>query len=303
MLVSQIFEDFIRHHAEHNSPATVTYYAQGLRWLLSQFGQSEWETLDRIALKDALHRSYHRDDGSPMAPATHRRNKVSFGQLQKHAIDQAFSERVVLTEKDLKKPGCGRREAIPTGDDLDKLIAAASPAAARAFRALRASGMRPGELCKADVAMVEGRGKGRAIVLREHKTAKKTGKARSIALGRELARLVDQAIGDRTEGPIWLDDHGARWTPSRLSSRFRRGRDALGLDRRLTLYTIRHFVGTWATRKAGIHAAKELLGHTNINMTQRYAHGDETDQLAAQDALEREEGPAEDPPADERRAA
>jgi integrase len=289
MLVSQIFDDFRRHHTEHSAPATVTYYAQGLRWLLAEFGDCDWEALDRIALKDALHRSYHRPDGSPMAPATHRRNKVAFAQVQKHAIDQGFTDRVVLTEKDLKKPGCGRREAVPTGDDLDRLIAAASPATSLAFRALRASGMRPGELCRADVTMIEGKGKTRAIVLREHKTARKTGKARKIALGKELAAIVDQAAGDRSEGPIWLDDHGQRWTPSALSGRFRRGRDSLGLAKGLTLYTIRHYVGTWATRKAGIHAAKELLGHTSITMTQRYAHGDETDQLAAQEALEQSE--------------
>lgn len=295
MLVSQIFTDFVRHHVEHNSPATVTYYQQGLRWLLTEFGEADWEALDRLNLKDALHRSYHRPDGTPFSAATHRRNKVAFGQLQKHAVDQEFTARVVLTDKDLTKPGCGRREAVPTAEDLDRLIAAVSPATALAFRALRASGMRPGELCRADVTMIEGQGRKRAIVLREHKTARKTGKARKIALGRELASIVDQAAGDRTDGPIWLDDHGERWTPSALSSRFRRGRDSLGLTRGLTLYTIRHYVGTWATRKAGIHAAKELLGHTSITMTQRYAHGDETDQLAAQEALEQSE--------DERHAA
>src|SRR5690606_7739769 len=130
----------------------------------------------------ALHRSYHRADGSPMSAATHRRNKVSFAQIQKHAIDQEFTTRTVLTEKDLKKPGCGRRETIPTAEDLDRLIAAVSPATALALRAFRASGMRPGELCRADVANVEVRGKRRAIVLREHKTARKTGKPRTIAL-------------------------------------------------------------------------------------------------------------------------
>lgn len=292
MTVTQILEDFLAHHREHSAAATVTYYQQGLRWLNSQFAGIDWEQLDRAALKAALATSYIRPDGSPMAPATHRRNKVAFAQLQKHAIDQGFTARVVLTEKDLKKPGCGRRESVPTAEDLDRLIAAASPATARAFRALRASGMRPGELCRAEITHIEGTGSKRAIVLREHKTAKKTGKARSIALGKDLAKIVDECRGDRTEGRIWLDDAGHEWTPPKLSARFRRLRDSLGLTHGLTLYTIRHYVGTWATRKAGIHAAKELLGHTSITMTQRYAHGDETDQLAAQDAISEEGGAA-----------
>lgn len=295
MLIAEIFADFDRHHAEHSSKPTRDFYRQGLRWLLNAFGSDDWESVERPKIMAALYASWHKPDGSAYANATHRRNKVAFGQLQRHANEQGFTEREILTKKDLKKPSSGRREVIPTADELEQLIAAATPAAAIAFRAFRASGMRPGELCRANIANIEATGKARSIVLKEHKTAKKTGKPRCIALGKELGRIVAEAIGERTEGPIWLDDRGERWTPTKLSDQFRRLKRKLALPEALTLYTIRHYVGTKVAKK-NIYVAKELLGHKSITMTQRYAHGDEADQLKGQRILEGEEIDDDDEP-------
>lgn len=296
MLVADIIKDFDRHHAEHNSRATRDFYSQGLAWLRRSFGESDWEALDRLKVKDALRASYHWPDGRPMAPATHRRNKVAFAQLQKHAIDQEFTKREVLTKKDLRKPGSGRREFLPTDDEFDRILAAATPRFALAIRGFRACGMRPGELCRATVEQIKTTAVGvRAIVLVEHKTAKKTGKPRTIAIGEQLAEVVGEAIGDRTEGLIWRDEKDQPWTPDKLSARWRSLRRKLGLPEGRPLYTIRHYVGTWVTRTADIHVAMNLLGHTNINMTQRYAHGDETDQIKGQTALGQRERAVREP--------
>lgn len=186
MLVEAIVTDFLRYHAEQSSAATCRFYKQGLAWLSRGFEGQAWESLERLAVKDALFASYHWPDGKAMAAATHRRNKVAFAQLQKYAIDQEFTAKTILTEKDLKKPGAGRQEVIPTAEDLDQIIAAASPAMALAIRGLRACGMRPGELCRADIEMIVIESGVRAIVLTEHKTAKKTGRARVIAIGKQL---------------------------------------------------------------------------------------------------------------------
>lgn len=287
MLVRQIFEDFVRFHREENSAATVRFYTQGLAWFVRGFGELDWAAIDRIAVKDALFASYHRADGSPLAPATQRRNKVAFEQLQKHAIEQEFIEAGILTAKDLRKPGVGRREIIPTAEQLAAIIAAAPPAFRLALRGFRACGMRPGELCRSDIEHIAESDGVRAIVLRAHKTARKTGKPRVIALGEELGRVVAEAIGERTAGPIWLDDSARRWTPARLSERWRAICRRLGLPVGMPLYSVRHFVGTWATRNTDIHKAAMLLGHSSISMTQRYAHGDASDQLAAQAGVAR----------------
>lgn len=286
MLAKQIYDDFIRFHREENSAATVRFYSQGLAWFVRGFGELDWGSLDRIAVKDALFASYHRADGAPLAPATQRRNKVAFEQLQKHAIEQEFVAAGILTAKDLRKPGVGRRETIPTAEQLGAIIEAATPAFRLALRGFRACGMRPGELCRSDIEHIAESDGVRAIVLKAHKTAKKTGKPRVIALGEELGRVVAEAAGDRQEGPIWRDDQERRWTPGRLSDRWRTICRRLGLPSGMPLYSLRHYVGTWATRNAGIHKAATLLGHTSISMTQRYAHGNASDQLAAQAGVE-----------------
>jgi integrase len=289
MLVRELVSQFLAPHIARKATNTAATYRKGLAWLVSRFGEVEWEQLDRLAVREALEASYRRADGSRMADATERRNKVAFELLQKDIVDEReISERIVLKPKDLKRPGSGRRERIPTSAELDQLVAAASPAFSLVLRAFRCSGMRPGEICRADVGMIDGRGSRRAIVLKEHKTARKTGEARRIALGKELAAVVDQAIVDRFEGPIWVDDRGGRWTERRICDRFRALKRRLGLPPELVPYSVRHFVGTRVTKRAGIHAAQQLLGHKSIGMTQRYVHGDDDDQLAAQEAIEGE---------------
>jgi integrase len=70
------------------------------------------------------------------------------------------------------------------------------------YSALRQCGARPGELCRATIADVDRAAA--VITLKEHKTARKTGKPRRIPIGRKLGELLTQAIGDRQAGPIFL---------------------------------------------------------------------------------------------------
>lgn len=289
MLVRDLVDKFLSPHIGRGATETAATYRKGLAWLVRGFGLRQWEELDRAEVRGALTASYHRPDGTRFSDATERRNKVAFELLQKFMLDELeASERVVLKPKDLKHPSSGHRERLPTPKELDQLAAAATPAFGLVLRAFRAAGMRPNELCRAEISDIEVRGKGRTIVLVEHKTARKTGVARRIALGKQLAALVDEAIAGRTEGPIWLDDRGLRWTPRRIRDRFNALKLRLGFSADLVPYCVRHYVGTRVTKKAGIHAAKELLGHKSISTTQWYFHGDDDDQLAAQEAIEEE---------------
>src|SRR5262249_36196403 len=113
------------------------------------------------------------------------------------------------------------------------------------------------------------------ITLKEHKTARKTGRPRRIPIGRKLGELLDQAIGARTEGPVFLSPAGKAWRVENLSRTYSRLRDLAGLPRDLVLYLGRHECGTRICRLKGIEYARRLLGHTNISTTQRYMHLDE----------------------------
>ena len=95
---------------------------------------------------------------------------------------------------------------MPTPAETEAILAQASPAFRLIYSALRQCGARPGELCRATIADVDRAN--RVITLKEHKTARKTGQPRRIPIGRKLGELLDQAIGDRTEGPVFLSPSG-----------------------------------------------------------------------------------------------
>jgi integrase len=125
----------------------------------------------------------------------------------------------------------------------------------------------------------------RVITLKEHKTARKTGQHRRIPIGRKLGDLLNAAIGNRTEGPVFLSPSGRAWKVGNLSRTYSRLRDQAGLPKDLVLYLARHECGTKICREKGIEYARRLLGHTNITTTQRYMHLDEKELADAQDLI------------------
>src|SRR5262245_44759159 len=124
-----------------------------------------------------------------------------------------------------------------------------------------------------------------AVVLKDHKTARKTGKRRRIPIGRKFGELLAQAIGDRKSGPIFLSPAGRGWSVQNLSRTYARLRDNAGLSRELVLYLARHECGTKICREKGIEYARRLLGHANISTTQRYMHLDDRELAEAQDLV------------------
>ena len=99
-----------------------------------------------------------------------------------------------------------QRDRVPTANETAAILAKASPEFWLIYSALRQCGARPGELCRATIADVD-RANG-VITLKEHKTARKTGQPRRIPIGRKLGELLDRAIGNRTEGPVFLSPKG-----------------------------------------------------------------------------------------------
>jgi integrase len=50
-------------------------------------------------------------------------------------------------------------------------------------------------------------------------------------------------------------------------------RDELGMGEHVTLYATRHSYGTWlAEAGVPVHQIKRLMGHSSIQVTQRYMH-------------------------------
>jgi integrase len=261
--------------AQQHKPSTARFYGSRSAWIRTAFGDRDWPDLTPIMVLRALDQANRWSDQRHKAPDTQRANAIAWEQLQRWAIETGRCEKPVLTEA-LKKPAGRQRERLPTSDEVQRILAKASPAFVSIYRALLLTGARPGELCAAQVAdyhPADG-----VILLQDHKTAKKTKRPRAIPIGDTLRPLLRTAIGDRTEGPIFRTAHGMSWTTERLSNNFRRIRDQLQLDRDLVLYSARHKFATELCHSQGIEAAAAVLGHQVLQTTRRYVHHD-TSQL------------------------
>jgi integrase len=178
----------------------------------------------------------------------------------------------------------GRRERIPTADEIATLLKGATPEFRLIYTGLLQCGARPGELCRTQISDVDWQ-KGR-ITLAEHKTARKTGKPRIIPIGKNFGQTLQKAVDHRQTGPVFLSPKGEAWTVGNLSSTHRRLRDAAGLPRDLVLYLARHRFGTEALR-AGLPLkdVAELMGHVSVTTTEIYLHRDVTELAGSQDRL------------------
>lgn len=242
-------------------------YSDWLGKFVSAHGQQQTEDLKPSDVEEWL-AGLRRKDGEPYAPDSIRAAIVSISQWAKYAKKSKHLKKRLL--KNVHKPPGRKRDRIPTEAEQRAILAEASPALAQILGCLRLTGARPGELCG---AMIEDYDREAGmIVLRQHKTAKKTGAKRKIGVGRHVRDIVVQAIGDRTSGPIFLNDHGRPWSAGTVSHAFHDARDRAGVTSEIVLYCLRHFAGTMICEKLGIHAAAHALGHTDVKTTQRYCH-------------------------------
>jgi integrase len=113
------------------------------------------------------------------------------------------------------------------------------------------------------------------IVLTEHKTARtqRIPKPRIILLHPVAAKLL-LSIRARDEGArVFLTYRKTPWNRSTLGHRVRRARDKAGIPGEAKLYGIRHHFGTRSILNGvDLKTTAELMGHTNVRMTEHYVH-------------------------------
>src|SRR5262245_38412058 len=277
MRISQLTEAFLAYCSRHRQPSTVAFYRTRLSKFCQQFNSRELASLTPLEIDEHLAAA-----GTGMSDSTRHHDVVALQRLQKFALDNKLLDKLVFDK--LEKPRVGQRDRLPTSDETAAILSRASPEFRLIYSALRQCGARPGELCRATIADIDRTAN--AIVLRDHKTARTTGKPRRSPVGQKLGELIRQAIGDREAGPIFLAPGGKAWTVPNLSRTYSRLRDLAGLPRDLVLYLARHECGTKICREKGIEYARRLLGHANISTTQRYMHLDERELADAQDLVE-----------------
>jgi integrase len=277
MLIGELISTFIAWNTRHRAPATVAFYRARLKKFCEAYNARELDSLTPLEIDEHLATA-----GTGMSDSTRHHDVVALERLQKFAIEHKLLDKPVFGN--LEKPRVRRRDRVPTAAETEALLANASPEFRLIYSALRQCGARPGEMCRATIADVDRAN--RVITLAEHKTARKTGQPRRIPIGRKLGELLDQAIGTRTVGPVFLCPSGRDWRVENLSRTYSRLRDVAGLPKDLVLYLARHECGTKICREKGIEYARRLLGHTNILTTQRYMHLDDSELADAQDLIE-----------------
>ncbi len=277
MLIGELVCAFTGWCARHRSPATVAFYRARLKRFCDRFNNRDLASLTSLEVDEHLAKA-----GEGMSDSTRHHDAIALQRLQEFALEHKFLEKPVFGK--LEKPRVGQRDRVPTAAETEAILVRASPSFRLIYLALRQCGARPGELCRATIADIDRTAN--AIILREHKTARKTGKPRRIPIGRKLGELLAQAIGERQTGPIFLAPAGKAWTVPNLSRTYSRLRDLAGLPRDLVLYLARHECGTKICREKGIEYARRLLGHANISTIPRYMHLDDSELAEAQDLVE-----------------
>lgn len=251
---------------EHEQKTYDTYLGR-LKSLIRRLGERECASLTVADIYAWLDEDVN---GCGYKPDTIRAATNAFKQWQKFAVKRQHLSAPLLTE--IEKPAGRMRDRIPTDEEVAAILGASPPATAAVFRALLATGARPNEIARARIE--DWKRADNVIVLAKHKTAKKTGRPRLIGVGQAFREILEKAAGDRTSGPIFLNARGKPWTANSISHAFRRIRDKLGLPTDLCVYLFRHLFATRSCEEVGIYATSKLIGHTNVKMTERYAHSD-----------------------------
>jgi len=163
----------------------------------------------------------------------------------------------------VRKPRWERRRENLSPHDERKVFEASKGTFRAILTVLRATGARPNELCS---AWIEHYRDG-VITLTEHKEDE-AGKERTIYLTTESRDIVERLIGDRTDGPIFLNARNQAWTPDTLYCRFKRLRKKLGLGEGVFPYALRHRFASSAINDGNANPAliAKALGHADLNM-------------------------------------
>jgi integrase len=155
------------------------------------------------------------------------------------------------------------RTTYPTPEQVERLVAAASPMTGRIIRFLAQTGMRQEEACGLEWGQV-------SIPRREVRLTKtKTSSPRVVPLSdAALGTLLGTPRHITSHWVFWHDD-GTRYT--NFAGVFRKIARRAGVPFRC--HDLRHhFASTFAQRTGDLAALQAILGHKTIAMTMRYSH-------------------------------
>jgi len=256
--ISEAAEDFLRYLVvERNCPdTTIRSYQTDLEQLAAFLGDKPAGDVTMNDLRgwlESLHGKY--------AASSIGRKLACVRSLLRFGMREGWIKVNPARALDLPR----RDEVLPhvlSIEEVERLLKSADNPRDRAIlEVLYAGGLRVAELVGLDLEHVD----------LEAKTVRvfgKGGRERICPIGRPAVEALEAYLGDRTEGPVFLNYRGGRLTDRSV----RRVLRAIGLDK-TTPHTLRHSYATHLLDSgADIRQVQELLGHKSITSTQRYTH-------------------------------
>jgi integrase len=186
----------------------------------------------------------------------------------------------------IRSRGQPQRRRPMTDDEFQMLLRGSDSTFRRFLIFLKFTGCRPGEAASmrwADVRFEEG-----AVVLQEHKTARKTGRPRIIPLVPTVIKLLlwmrfrQRAVKyGRAQDHAFTNGRGNAFSRGWLSLKVQRLRRRLGLAADVTLYGLRHRYGLMGIKNGvNLKLLSLCMGHVRTQMTEHYiAEAGLTDQV------------------------
>ena len=177
----------------------------------------------------------------------------------------------------LRKPPSQRREVVLTTEQRGAILSTVTDRRFRDYLTLiQETGARPQEIRTVEARHVHPEQHVWIFPASEHKTGKKTGRARVVYLTPTAWEITKRLVALYPEGPLCRNKFDRPWTCNSIRCRFRRLRKTLGskVPADLCAYHFRHTYATNALEQ-GVDPVTlaELMGHRDATMISRvYQH-------------------------------
>ena len=283
--VERATDDFLRHLRERNASAhTIKAYTTDLDAFAAHIGESNWQTIDHIAIRGFLSHLYDKGLSKPSVARALAAVRSLYRWLAQEGVVEQNPAKLVSTPRLPKK-----LPRVPTIEEMNNMLDGKMPEVASfperdrlLFELLYGCGIRNSELVGInldDISLSN-----QAILIRG-----KGKKERYVPFGGSALSALSVYLPWRqqllatlrnplkrtapTKGTpaLLVNQRGGRLTTRSVGRIVKRIAVAKGLSPEVHPHTLRHAFGTHMLEEgADLRAIQELLGHERLATTQRY---------------------------------
>lgn len=283
VVVLQAVRRFIKSRERKNlRPKTIEVYSETLNRFAKTLPPDM--TIAQVGPKEV--RAFV--EGPELAAASRATYYTQLRTFFRWGVEVGLSKQDITAQ--VEKPRTGKKEAeYMTPSEVEQLIATIKADAKSkgglvlpgqnvwmvdVIRLTVCTGLRRGEVCNLRWSDLD-LDAGFLIVRNRDDFETKSGHERRIPLVRDALDVVRRLDANREAGDgfVFAGRGGNRRDPRYVSRRFRHFRKMAGLSDGIHFHSLRHTAASWLVmRGVPLPMVKEILGHSDIAVTQRYAH-------------------------------